>query len=174
MNPPRKMNLIAERLAMRRLYAIVVLAFVCGTLPAQTNNASLGLVIVQIKPIPFRVMYKGDSPRVSLPVMPVSHPKVGDKVKGYTVVAVTTTNLSLEMNGRTNIFEKGRTVPRDEYEVTFSDATNGTNFVVQSGVEFDWGTRTLKIAKVSGSGVNCWLKDQKTGAEFKVEEKVNK
>ena len=161
-------------LQMRRLYAIVVLAFVCCTLPAQTNNASLGLVIVQIKPIPFRVMYKGDSPRVSLPVMPVSHPKVGDKVKGYTVVAVTTSNLSLEMNGITNIVEKGRTVPLDEYEVTFADTSNSTNFVVRSGVEFDWGTRTLKIAKVSGSGVNCWLKDQKTGAEFKVEGKVNK
>ena len=142
-----------------------------GCVSAQTNNSNLGLEIVQIKPIPFMLTYKGDNPKVSLPVLPVSHPKVGDRVKGYTVVAVTTSNLSLEMNGITNIFEKGRTVPRDEHEITFFDATNGTNFVVRSGDEFEWGTRRLLLLKVSCSGVNCLLRDQNTGAEFRIEGK---
>ena len=174
MNPSRKKNIIGKGLAMRRLTAIVVLAFVCSTLPAQTNSTSLGLEVVQIKPIPFQAMYKGASPRVSLPVMPMSNLKVGDKMKGYTVVAVTSSNLSLEMNGRTNILAKGHTCPLDEYEVTFSDTTNGTNFVVRSGTEFEWGTHTLLLRKISCSGVNCLLRDQKTGAEFKVEGKADR
>jgi len=104
-------------------------------------NENLGLEIVKIKPIPFKLLYKGDSKRL------------------------------FPEDGITNTLLKGRTVPRDEYDVTFADVASGTNFVVRSGDEFTCGRRMLKLMKISASGLVCYLKDLNTGVEFNIKRK---
>ena len=145
---------------MNRYCIALLLAFSCSSLGAQTNSATLGLDLVQIKTIPFRYLFPGKS-RV----------KVGTKTNGYLVTSVSSNEMSLLCGDKTIVLQKGRTVSRDDYEVTLADATNGVR-IVRLDVEFVFEQRTLKLIKVDCIGKKCLLKDVESGMIFEIKMKA--
>lgn len=147
-----------------------VLAFLCSPLAAQTNNDTLGWEIVKVHAIPFVITYSGMSnhPSISLPSRRSPAPKVGEKVGGYEVIAITSTNMTIRRDDKTITLMRGGTLAFNEYEVVLANVTNGQKYVAYSDKAFSLGTRKMTITRVDCLESACVVKDVNSGVTYQI------
>jgi hypothetical protein len=119
------------------------------------------LRIVEIKPIPFRMIFKAVSKANSVQIFQINlrtngrtyWKKMGEDAEGFTLTnfdegATDGPTLTLVRNGKTIPLIKGRTVPRDEYELKLVSLIDATEMAVRPDVDFEYKGYKYKVKKV--------------------------
>lgn len=141
--------------------------------------------VSEIKPIPFRMIFKGVQRAGTNLIFQINlrsggrtyWPKLGEMAEGvkltsYDEHAADGPTLTLEHNGKKIPLIKGRLVPRDDYEITLVSLIDETSITVRPDVEFDLKGLKYKVKKVDTQGKRVLINDPSRNIDVWIESQM--
>ena len=117
--------------------------------------------VVDIKPIPFRMIFKGVSKANGIQIFQINlrangrtyWKKMGEEAEGFVLAsydehAAEGPTLTLKHNGKQIPLIKGRTVPRDDYEIKLASQIDSLAVTVRPDIDFELKGAKYKVKKV--------------------------
>lgn len=125
-----------------------------------------------IKPIPFRMIFKGVSRANGVQIFQINlragdrtyWKKLGEEAEGfvlgsYNEHAAEGPTLVLTRNGKQIPLIKGHLVPRDDYEIKLVSAIDGTVLTVKPEVDFEYKGAKYRVKKVDTQRMSVLISD---------------
>ena len=142
--------------------------------------------VAEIKPIPFRMIFKGVSKAGTNLIFQINlrsggrtyWKKLGEKAEGVTLDsydehAQEGATLTLGHNGKKIPLIKGRLVPRDDYEIKLISLIDEAVFAVRPDVDFDLKGSSYKVKKVDTQGIRVLINDPSRNLDVWIERKMS-
>lgn len=147
------------------------------------------VTVADIKPIPFRMIFKGVSKAGGVLIFQINlrvggqtyWKKLGEEVEGFKLLsfdehAPDGPTLTLGDKGKKIPLIKNRLVPRDDYEIKLVSQIDPTVITVRPDVDFDLKGSKYRVKKVDTQGkrvlindpsrnVDVWIEGQASGAQ---------
>jgi hypothetical protein len=154
---------------------------------AASHPPALAKVLVEkIKPISFRLIFKGTSRLSGKTVYQVNlrsgaqtwWPSLGEEVEGFKVVEYTEQSpdgpvLTLERGEKRIPLIKGREVPRNEYEVTLRYTGDNSTIVSRVESSFELKGDKYRVIKVDMDAQRVLIRDPLRGIEVWIESQLS-
>jgi hypothetical protein len=141
--------------------------------------------VAEIKPIPFRMIFKGVSKAGTNLIFQINlrsggrtyWKKLGEKAEGVRLAAYEENaqegpTLTLDHNGKKIPLIKGRLVPRDDYEIKLISLIDEAVFEVRPDIDFDLKGSRYKVKKVDTQGARVLINDPSRNLDVWIESKA--
>ncbi|MEI6563367.1 MAG: Amuc_1099 family pilus-like system protein [bacterium] len=156
-----------------------------GTDPGDPNSHPPYLAkvrVAEIKPIPFRMVFKGVSRAGGKLIFNINlrsnartwFKSLGEEVEGFKLLSYDEkapggATLTLDHNGKQISLIKLQPVPRDDYEVKLVSLIDGASFVVRPDVDFEFKGLTYRVKKVDMQGRRVLISDPSRNVDVWIE-----
>lgn len=153
--------------------------------PASHPPALAKVVVEKIKPISFRLVFKGTSRLSGKTVFQVNlrsgaqtwWPALGEDVEGFKVVEFTENSpegplLTLQRGDKRIPLIKGREVPRNEYEVTLRNTVDNATIVSRMESDFTLKGVKYRVIKVDTGAMRVLINDPLRGVDVWIERQL--
>jgi hypothetical protein len=128
--------------------------------------------VAEIKPIPFRMVFKGVSKANGVLIFQINlrtrgktyWKKIGEEAEGFKLLsydehAAEGPTLTLGHNGKQIPLIKGHLVPRDDYEIKLHSLIDDSNIQVRPDVDFEYKGSVYRVKKVDTQGKRVLIND---------------
>jgi len=142
--------------------------------------------VADIKPIPFRMIFKGVSKSNGIQIFQINlraggrtyWKKMGEDAEGFTLKeydehAAEGATLTLVHNGKNIPLIKGRTVPRDDYEIKLKSLIDESVVTVRPDVDFELKGARYRVKKVDIQLMSVLINDPLRNVDVWVERYVS-
>lgn len=153
--------------------------------PADHPPALAKVVVEKIRPISFRLIFKGLSRLSDKTLFQVNlrsgaktwWVSLGEDVEGFKVVEYTEQSpdgpvLTLQRGDKRIPLIKGKEVPRNEYEVTLRYTVDNTNIVARVESDFELKGVKYKVIRVDTEAMRVLINDPLRGVDVWIERKL--
>ena len=141
--------------------------------------------VAEIKPIPFRMIFKAVSKSGTNLIFQINlrsggktyFAKIGDKVEIFKLVAYDEKTsdgptLTLDNHGKKIPLIKGHLVPRDDYEIKLESLLDNSSFSVRPDIDFEFKGAKYRVKMVDTANMRVLINDPSRNLDVTIDRKV--